>query len=212
MQPEQPKQQAQPAPRPQPSPGPAPQPSPVARPVPAAGGSSRLAKIVFGVVIVAALAFGGAVATGLLHVPGFDSGTSAPQTTSMTQVNPQAVDEGDHTLAWRFGTLTPDIAKARQLTTSRGAGVLITEIFANGPAQHAGLRANDIIVAVDGIPVRQESDVIAKVRLTPIGQQMQLTVERDGATQNVSATISRCLVREAPVRSGAISACQSWAQ
>src|SRR5262245_46281143 len=116
MQPEQPKQQAQPVPRPQPSPAPAPQPA--ARQAPAAGGSSRLAKVAFGVVIVAALGFG-AVATGLVHVPGFDSGTSAPQATSMTQVNPQAVDEGDHTLAWRFGTLTPDIAKARQLTTSR---------------------------------------------------------------------------------------------
>jgi S1-C subfamily serine protease len=188
-----------------------PQPAPLARPAPAAAGSSRLSKVVLGVVVVAALAFGGAVATGLLHVPGFDSGTSAPQMTSATPVSPQQVDDGDRSTGVRISTLTQDLAKARQLNTSRNAGVVVTEVIVNSPAQNAGIRANDIIVAIDGVPAREWTEYSTKVRLTPIGQQMGVTVERNGAVQDLSITVGRCLVREAPRPSGA-TLCLSFAQ
>jgi membrane-associated protease RseP (regulator of RpoE activity) len=185
-----------------------PQPAPLARPAPAAARSSRLTKVVLGVVVVAALAFGGAVATGLLHVPGFDSGTSAPQTSSTTQINPQQIDEGDHSIGARIATLTPDLAKS--LKSNRSSGVVINEVFGNGPSQKAGAQANDIIVAIDGVPVRDVGEVAGKVRLTPIGQKMTVTVDRGAATQDVSITVARCVLQGESSKPGSAGRCQAW--
>jgi serine protease Do len=83
-------------------------------------------------------------------------------------------------------------------------------VFSGSPAENAGIRANDIIVAIDGVPIRGYDDAATKVRLTAIGQQMAITVERNGAIEDHSLKIARCLVREAPRAPGAQPACQSW--
>src|SRR6202043_402539 len=90
MQPEGPQQQAQPGR--QPRPAPTPQPSPIVRSAPAAKGQSRLTKLIVATLFVGVLACG-AVATVLMHVPGFDFGTSAPQATSVTQTNAEQSSE-----------------------------------------------------------------------------------------------------------------------
>jgi S1-C subfamily serine protease len=168
---------------------------------------SRTKTFVYGAVVVAALAFG-AVATGIVHVPGLDFGIDVPATSVTQQTDVQQVDEGDHTIGGRFWTVTPELAKARQL--NRTTGVVILEAFGNSPMEKAGVRPNDVVVAVDGVPVRAYEDLATKVRLTPIGQQMALTLDRGGSTDNHSVTVSRCLVREAPKAPGVAPACQSW--
>ena len=203
--PENPKPQSAPQ-----RPAPAPMPQRAATPAAApARGRSRAMTFVYGAVVVAVLAVG-AVATGLVHVPGFGPGAGAPATSVTQQADVQQVDEGDHTIGVRIWTVTPDLAKERQL--SRSSGVVILEVPANSPAEKAGLRANDVVVAVDGIPVRGWEDLSTKVRLTPIGQQFSITFDRAGATETHSVTIARCLVREAPKAPGIGSACQSWTQ
>ena len=210
MQPDQPKQQGQPVPQqePGPSPTPLPQRSSPGAPAPA-GQRRRGTTLALGVLLVAALGLG-AVATGLVHVPGFDSSTSAPPATSVTQSVPDQIDEGDHTVGVRWATLTPELAKARQLNTSRSAGVVFIDVFSGSPSEAAGFRVNDIIIAIDGIPVSRYDDAATKVRLTPIGQQMAITIERNGAIEGHSVKVGRCLVREAPRAPGVAPACQSW--
>jgi membrane-associated protease RseP (regulator of RpoE activity) len=213
MQPEQPKPQAQPAP--QQGSAPTPQRSPVG--ASATAGRSRPTKLIFGALVIAALGFG-AVATGLVHIPGFDSGASAPQptspqATSMTQTAPDQVDEGDHTIGVRFSTLTPDVIKARQINTGRSTGIYFRDVFANSPAEKAGIRDNDVVVAIDGVPIQRMTDIITKIRLTPIGQSVAVTIERAGATQDASVTIGRCITREepkGPVSPGLVTACRIW--
>lgn len=48
-------------------------------------------------------------------------------------------------------TVTPALAKALQL--QRDSGVLVSDILPGGPAEAAGLKLNDILLAVDGRPI-----------------------------------------------------------
>lgn len=210
MQPEPMNPQRQPAPQPGPAPGPSPQPMRVG-PSPAPR-RSRLSSVILGAAVIAALGFG-AIATGLVHIPGFDATTSPPQAAAVTETAPQQIDEGDHTIGIRLATLTADFAKGHQINTTRNSGVLFEEVFANSPAEKAGLHTRDIILAIDGVPMERWQDVATKIRLTPIGQTISVTVERAGATQTSSVTISRCHIREAPkgpLAPGAVTACRAW--
>ena len=68
-----------------------------------------------------------------------------------------AVNEGTLVRPWlglKGQSVTYDIAKAQGL--SRPVGVIVTEVYDDGPADRAGLRRGDIIVAVDGREVYDE--------------------------------------------------------
>ncbi len=56
----------------------------------------------------------------------------------------------------------------------------VVQLLPNSPAERAGLRPGDRIVAVNGEPVRQFYDLIRLISPHP-GERLTLTVERDGA-------------------------------
>jgi Do/DeqQ family serine protease len=85
--------------------------------------------------------------------------------------------------------LTPDLAQA--LGTRRTEGAVIARIEQGSPAERAGLRPNDIIVAIDGAPMRSGSDLKNRVGLSQIGGEVELTVERGGVERNVTVRIER---------------------
>ncbi|MGC8946826.1 MAG: S1C family serine protease [Anaerolineae bacterium] len=84
-------------------------------------------------------------------------------------------------------------------------GVLISSVEPNGPADRAGLRGGtqtvralgttirvggDIIIAIDGHPVEDFNDLIAYlVRETEVGQEVTLTILRDGKQMEVSVRL-----------------------
>ncbi|MBS3810216.1 MAG: Do family serine endopeptidase, partial [Desulfobacterales bacterium] len=70
-------------------------------------------------------------------------------------------------------------------------GVLITKVFEGDPAAEAGLRANDIIVAVNGQPVdspRELSRMIAEIQP---GEKARIKFVRGGKTDTVSVTLAK---------------------
>lgn len=71
----------------------------------------------------------------------------------------------------------------------------ITAVSSQGPAEHAGIRVGDKIVAIDGTPVagHPASDVIHQLR-GPIGSIVSLTIGRPGAAGNRDYKIARALV------------------
>jgi len=197
MQPEQQKPKPQPTPQ-RASPAPAAQRSAAAAPA-----RSRAMTFVYGAVVVAALAVG-AVATGLVHVPGIDSGAGAPATSATQQTDTQQVDQGLRAIGGRISTVTPDFAKSHQM--SRTSGVLVVEVFGNSPLERSGVHANDVVVAIDGVPIGGAPDLQLKIRLTPVGQQLALTIDRGGATENHAVTVARCLAPTAAKE----STCTRW--
>lgn len=84
--------------------------------------------------------------------------------------------------------LTPDIAKALDLAESDGA--IVSRVEQNSPAAEAGLKAGDVIVAIDDRPVRNASDLRNNIGLTPQGKTVAITIVRNGKKLNKNVTIS----------------------
>ncbi len=64
------------------------------------------------------------------------------------------------------------------------AGALVSEVSADSPAAAAGLEQGDLIVALNGEPLRSFSELVEVVR-TSDGQEIAFTYSRDGETRTV---------------------------
>ncbi len=88
-------------------------------------------------------------------------------------ITPQAVDE--------------NIAKALDLKEVRGA--LVAEVHEDTPAEKAGLKAEDVIVALDGEKIRDDVHLRAAVGTKTPGTKITLTVIRDGKEKKIKVTL-----------------------
>lgn len=70
-----------------------------------------------------------------------------------------------------------------------GDGALIQEVTSGGAAQAAGLKSGDVITAVDGRSISEATELTAAVRQAAAGDEVTLTVERNGSTQQVTVTL-----------------------
>ena len=86
-------------------------------------------------------------------------------------------------------SVTPRIARALDLP--RTDGVLVHDFDYDSPAAEAGLRLYDVIVAVEGTPVRSREDYIARLYDFRPGDTIRLRVLRDGAPTTVALRIGR---------------------
>ncbi|WP_413242892.1 DegQ family serine endoprotease [Pseudidiomarina sp.] len=91
-------------------------------------------------------------------------------------------------LGVRGNDLTHEIAQALELDVNQGA--FIAEVIPEGAAAEAGLKSGDVIVAVDGRPIRTFADLGARVSTIGAGKEIKLTVLRDGKERNFKVTLS----------------------
>lgn len=100
-------------------------------------------------------------------------------------------------------TLGEDAAKALNLPVDRG--VIVQEVMPDSPAGKAGLEAGDtpvtvegiefslggdIITEVDGEPVTTMEEVITKVNDASVGEELKLTVTRNGDERQATITLA----------------------
>jgi Do/DeqQ family serine protease len=85
--------------------------------------------------------------------------------------------------------LTPDLAQA--LGTRHTQGAVIARVEPGSPAERAGLRTNDLVVAINGAPMRSGTELRNRVGLSRIGDEVELTVERGGAERSVAVRIEK---------------------
>ncbi|MDP8922402.1 MAG: trypsin-like peptidase domain-containing protein, partial [Chloroflexota bacterium] len=91
--------------------------------------------------------------------------------------------------------LTPIIAE--QLGLSVSEGILVREAIADGPAAAAGIRGGtndepargDVVLAVDGQPVRRVSDLVAAIDRRQVGETVAVTLVRDGQEVTIPVTL-----------------------
>ena len=84
--------------------------------------------------------------------------------------------------------VTPDLQAALGLTVGQGA--LIQEVTPATPADRAGLRPYDVVVAADGRDIRSDEALIRHIAAGTPGAQMQLDVVRDKHRQTVALKLT----------------------
>jgi predicted metalloprotease with PDZ domain len=83
-----------------------------------------------------------------------------------------------------------DTEKAQTLKLKDQHGAIITLIDHDAPAGQAGLKINDVIVAIDGQPVDGAEQLRKMLRELPPGHKMSLEISRDGNIQTLAVQLT----------------------
>ncbi len=98
----------------------------------------------------------------------------------------QQLVEGKTVEHARIGVTVTPATEEDELT---GIGAEIREVEAGGAGDDAGLKAGDIITALNGIPVASSSALVASVRGHQPGDVVTITYIRDGNTEKTDVTL-----------------------
>lgn len=72
-----------------------------------------------------------------------------------------------------------------------GGGALIVEVMEDSPAERAGLRVGDLVVAVDERTLDDEEELAERIRQYEPGERVTLTVIRQGRERTIEVTLGR---------------------
>jgi serine protease Do len=84
-------------------------------------------------------------------------------------------------------SVTPDLAQSFGMKEARGA--LVGDVSPGSPADKAGLKRGDVIVAYDGKNIKDSNDLPRYVAETPVGKTVDVTIVRDGKEKRVPVKI-----------------------
>ncbi len=90
-------------------------------------------------------------------------------------------------LGVRINAVTPEIATARGLPTTRGA--VVVAVGPGTAAARAGLRVDDVIVSIDDQGIRDAGSLRAAIGLRPPGARVRIGIIRDGEPRTLEATL-----------------------
>lgn len=108
------------------------------------------------------------------------------------QVMEQIIAHGAVTRGWvgiEVQEITPEIAESFNLKSSEGA--LIAGVLRGGPADRAGIRPGDILVAVGGKPVLDSSSLLNLIAALSPGRVVQLRLVRDQTAMQLMVTVEK---------------------
>ena len=148
------------------------------------------------------------VTTLIISGSGSSSGVGfAIPVNTVKRVAPSLIRIGRYAHPWmgiQGYTITPELMNALKLPVERGT--LVAVVTPGGPGEQAGLRGGkdgvsvpgypgpvtaggDIIVEADGQPILGMEDLISYLEQTSVGQEISLTVIREGERQTIRLTL-----------------------
>jgi HtrA serine peptidase 2 len=98
-------------------------------------------------------------------------------------------------LGLKLLTLTPALAEELKRRSNTGfpadlsEGVCVPQVLPGGPADRGGLRAGDVVIAVDGKPVRTTRDILDQLG-NRVGKPIEFTVIRGKRGQRITLQVT----------------------
>ena len=90
-------------------------------------------------------------------------------------------------LGIKGGELNADLAQAFDIEAKKGA--FISEVMPGSAADKAGLKAGDVITAINGQAISSFAEMRAKIATSGAGKEIDLTYLRDGKSNNTKVTL-----------------------
>ena len=106
-----------------------------------------------------------------------------------------AIDRRGRVVRPWLGAATQDVTAeiGASLGLGRPVGVIVGDVWRGGPADEAGLRQGDVIVAVDGRPVDDRAGLSFRIATLRLGSTARLSILRGGRARTL-----KLAVRSAP--------------
>ncbi len=103
---------------------------------------------------------------------------------------PQLAEKGKVEWGWLGVSIAEvpdeDIAK---FGLKDAKGVLIRQVVAGQPADQGGIKANDVVLSVDGAAVEGPRDLQRIISSTPVGKSVKISLMREGKETEVAVTV-----------------------
>ena len=97
-------------------------------------------------------------------------------------------------LGMKVAPLTDEVAEKLDITQQDG--IVVLKVVAESPAADAGVEVNDVITAIDSVAVSTKQGLRDALQDVSSGDDVALTISRNGATQEITVTAG-----DAPARS-----------
>jgi serine protease Do len=88
----------------------------------------------------------------------------------------------------RAQTITPLLAEGLKL--GRDAGVVLSDVYAGGPAATAGAEVGDIVLRLDGKPMENGRQLQVNLYSRAVGETVRLDIERRGVALTLSVPVA----------------------
>ena len=92
-------------------------------------------------------------------------------------------------LGVKVQAITPELAKSLNLKDEKGA--LVADVTKGSPAENAGIKQGDVITGFDGKEISQVHNLPPLVAAVPIGEEVPVTILRNGAEQTVKVKVGQ---------------------
>jgi serine protease Do len=106
------------------------------------------------------------------------------------EILPQLRERGKVVRGWlgvSIQAVTEDLAKTLGMKETRGA--IVSDVTENSPAEKAGVKPGDVVVAADGQTVEDNGDLSSYIASKAPGTTVRLRVLRDGAQQEIAVVL-----------------------
>ena len=104
----------------------------------------------------------------------------------------QLKNNGEVTRAWLgvgIQDLTEELGDYYGIKDKKG--ILVTEVFENSPADKGGIKAEDVIISVDGKDVDSGRALSGMIANLPVGKRIRITVLRNGEKKDISVEVAK---------------------
>jgi Do/DeqQ family serine protease len=85
--------------------------------------------------------------------------------------------------------IDPDLARALQLPPD-SQGAVVTKVEPDSAAARAGLRAGDLVTALDDRPINSATDLTTQLALLRVGERIRVAIVRGGKARRLDARIA----------------------